>query len=114
MGPRALGGDKERNLCARISVATNHHTEVKRLCGSSPAVPHISDPMCGGFRSAAGRKDGLGDFWWTRRALMLLAIAEVPDSFPAGVVDRVAVLCAAVPVSDEHGQSAALRHHLPD
>src|ERR1051325_12072628 len=93
-------------------MAATHHPEFKRLCGPSPAVPHFSDPFCGVFGSAAGREDRVGNFRRARSALVLLAPAEIPDSFPAGVVDRVAGLLAAIPVSDEHGQSAAVRDHL--
>src|SRR5215510_8658060 len=114
MGARALGGNEEQNISAGVSVATTHHAESKRLCGPSPVVPHISDPVRGVFRSKAGREDRVCNLWWTGRALVLLAVDEVSNSLPVGVVDRVAFLRAAVSVSDEHGQSAAVRDHLPD
>src|SRR5215467_11318957 len=114
MGTCALGRDQEPIVSARVSVAATHDSEFERLCGPSPVVPHISDPICSVFRSATGREDRVRNLWWTGRALVLLAPAEVSNSLPVGVVDRVAVLRAAVSVSDEHDQGAAVCDHLPD
>src|SRR6185503_3732786 len=113
MVARALGRDKEQNVSARVSLAAAHHAGSKRLCRPSPVVPHISDPVCGDFRWTARSEDRVGSLWRTGSALMLLAFAEISNSLSARVVDRGVGLRAAVSVSDEHGQSAAVRDHLP-
>src|ERR1043166_6003122 len=114
MGTRALGRHQEPVVSAGISVAATHVSECERLCGPPPFVPHFSDSVRGVFRSAARREDRVRDFWWTGSAVVLLAVIEVSDSLPAGMVDRVAGVRAAVSVSNEHGESATFRDHLPD
>src|SRR5690242_19022056 len=114
MGSCALGRDEEPIVSAGVSVAAAHDSESERLCGPSPALPHISDPVRGVFRSAARREDRVRHLWRTGRALVLLAVAEISNSLSVGVVDRAAELRTTVSVSDEHGESAAVRNHLPD
>src|SRR5262249_46477037 len=114
MGTRALGRNQEPIVSARVSLAPTLDAECERLCEPSSAVPHISDSICRVFRSAAWCEDRVRNFWWTGAALVLLVVAEVSNSLPTGVVDRVARVCAAVSVSDEHGQGAAVRDHLSD
>src|ERR1043165_9810608 len=114
MGSCAVGRNEEQNVSARVSMAATHDAESERLRGPAPVVPHLSDSVCSVFRSTGGREDRVRNLWWTGGTLVLLALDEVSNSLPAGVVDRVAGLCAAVSVSDEHGQSAAVRDHLPD
>src|SRR5919205_2920688 len=109
----ALGRDEEQNVSTRVSLAAAHHTGFKRLCGPSPVVLHISDSFCSGFRWTARSEDRVGTLWRAGGGLVLLALAQISDSFSARVVDRGAGLRAAVSVSDEHGQSAAVRDHLP-
>ncbi len=113
MDARALGRHKEQNFSARVSVAATYDTESKRLCGPSPVVPHISDALRGDFRRTARSEDRVGSLWRTRCAFVLLAFAEVSNTLSARVVDRGAGLRAAVSVSDEHGQGAAVRDHVP-
>src|SRR5215213_2957376 len=113
MDARALGRHKEQDFSTGVSVAATHDTESKRLCGPSPVVPHISNPVCGGFRSTTWSEDRIGNLWRTRSALVLLAFTQASDSLSPRVVNRGAGVRAAVFVSDEHGESAAVRHHLP-
>src|ERR1041384_8777635 len=114
MDTRALGGNKAQNISAGVSVVAAHYFEFERLCGPSLVVPHLSNSLRGVFRSAAGREDRVGDFRRTGSALVLLAVDEVSHSLSTRVVDCVAHVRGTVFVSDEHGEGAAVRDHLPD
>ena len=61
----------------------------------------------------SGRKD-LGDDLRQRGGLfLLLAAGSLPDALLVGLAARVAGLFGTVPLPTEHGQGAAVRHHLP-
>src|SRR6476661_7679880 len=94
----ALGGNKEQNVSARVSLVAAHYLESKRLCGPSPVVPHFSDSFRGVFRSAPRREDWIGFLRRSGSAFVLLAVAEVSHSLSARVVDCSAGLRAAVSV----------------
>src|SRR5215216_5402687 len=95
-------------------MAATHDAESERLRRPSPALPHSTDPLCGVFRSPAGRENRLGNLRRPGSAVMLLVVAQVSRALSAGLADRFAGLFRAFSVSDEHGQGAAARDCLPD
>src|SRR5215218_9083314 len=112
MDADALGIDKERPFPSRFSVASTHNSQLKGLCGPSPAVPHIPDPVCRVSRSTAWRQDRVCILRWAGRAVVFLAVAALSRALRARLADRATRLFGAVFVSNEHGQGAAPRYRL--
>ncbi len=114
MVAHALGGNKEQNFPTAVSVASAHNAQFKRLCGSSSALPYISDSIRRCFRSASGRESIFGFLRWARGLFLLLAAGSLSRPVRAPLVDGAARLFSSISVSDEHGQGPATRHRLPD
>src|SRR6185436_11418069 len=114
MVAHAVGVAQKQDVPAVVSVASTHDAKSKRLCGSSPAVPHLSNSICRSIRPEIGRKNFSRTLRGPRRLRVLLAAGPLSSSLCAGLADSFTCVVRAVPVSDKHGESAAVCHHLSD
>src|SRR5215213_976629 len=112
MDANALGIDQERAF-PTVSLASADNAQLERLCGPSPVVPHLSDPICCISGPTHGREDRIDDFRKPGGAFVLLAVAALSRAVPVRLVVCAARLLGAVFVSNEHGEGAAICDHLP-
>src|SRR5688572_25090402 len=110
----ALGGNQERRIPAGVSLASAHNAEPESLCGSSSAVPHLSNSICRFSRSAVGCKSIVSPLRWFGSFFLLLAARALSRSLRTCLVNCVAGVFGSISLSNEHGQSAAARDCLPD